>query len=144
MGKQWPLTAHRGAVPEDLCDLWIHLNVEVLVLGDLEVPCADLLLYPVIELLADNGAGYVDDELLRQPPQLLLVRKVYMALRMLFDEVSDLPYSKAFILGHEGVFEMLAFHDYKTSATKDMDLHFFLPASRSLRKYTLIWVYSGR
>ena len=112
--------------------------MEVLVLGDLLIPGSDLGLYPVVELLPYHGAGDVDDELLRQPPQLLLIWEIDVALWMHFDEITNLSYAKPIILGHEGVFQALAFDDYKRLSAKDMDLHFFYPASRSFRKYTLI------
>ena len=129
-----PLTADGGTMPEDLSDLRIHFDVEILVLGDLVVPDADLCLDQIVELLSYHSAGDVYDELLRQPSQLLLIREIYMARWFLFDEVADLSYAQPFILGHEGVFEMLAPHVYKMSGMISKDLHFFLPASRSLRK----------
>ena len=87
------LTVDAGALSEDLGDFRVHLYVQVLLLGDLEITIEDLLLDPIIELPAYDGAGHIDDELLRQPPQLILLRKVQVALRVLADEAGDISYA---------------------------------------------------
>ena len=58
------LTADGGRGPEDLRDLRVHLDQQVLLLGDLLMAELDLLLDPLVEGLAEDGRDDVADPLL--------------------------------------------------------------------------------
>ena len=96
-------------MPENLGNFRIDGDVEILLLGDLLVPRLDLGFDPVVELLADDGAGHVHDELFWQPSQFFRCRIVIVAFWLLIEKCGDLLDAEAFILRHEDVFQILAF-----------------------------------
>ena len=49
----------RGAIPEQLSNVWIHLNGEVLNLGDLCISLVDSSCNPVLKMVATDGVHYV-------------------------------------------------------------------------------------
>ena len=66
------LTADGGRLLEDLGNLRVHLDHQILLHGDLLVPCFDLRTDPLVEVLTDDGRANVADPLLGRLGQLEL------------------------------------------------------------------------
>ena len=59
------LTANVHAVVERSCNLRVHLDIEVLLLGQVLVAADNFLFYPAAEWLSDDRVGHVDEPLSR-------------------------------------------------------------------------------
>ena len=69
----------------------INLDEEILLLGHLLVAELDVPLDPVRKVLANNGVGHAEDEILAEPIPLELQRwEVRLELRVLVDDLHDL------------------------------------------------------
>ena len=82
------LTANVHAVVERSCNLRVHLDIEVLLLGQVLVAADDFLFDPAAKWLSDDRVGHVDEPLSRH----------LVHITVFWQEVADL-------WRHSGLFE---------------------------------------
>ena len=103
-------------------DLGVHLDKHVLLLGDLGVALLDALLDPGREVVAHDGIGNINQELLRDLLHLLFgwqVREHLGDLDHLGIEQRD---GERLVLGHMKVTDLIGLEDYRTMKDKDEDV----------------------
>ena len=93
------LTAYVDTSLERSVDVWVHLDVEVLLLSHGGVAICYLLPDPVVEVIADYGIGDITQPCSRDFENVPLVWNVPWGVLVLVDLLKDLFYPKAFVLG---------------------------------------------
>ena len=139
------LTWNRGGLLEGSSNIWIHIDHDILLDGDLLVPGIDSICNPVRELLTKNWSRNIHKPLLGELFDFFLDGEITMAFLPLDKEADDAFKAEALILRNIEVLYLGILHDYKAGKSKArFYLHFLFPPIRSLRKLIVMVSYGGR
>lgn len=128
------LTANVHAVVECSCNLRIHLDVEILLLGKIFIAVDNFLFDPDAEWLSDDRVGHVDEPLSRHLVHVAVFRQKSADLRRLsglFENATDAERLVLWAVEHLDVVAI----DAKSILGRLEDTYYLrLPDTMSLRK----------
>ena len=128
------LTADVDAGLERSVDVWIHLDVEVLLLGHGGVAICYLLPDPVGEVVTDDGIGDIAQPRSRNLENVSLVWNVSWGVLVLIDLLEDLLHPETVVLRDVEDLDIVALDARVQMNIRQGTYWRFFPCMRSLRK----------